>query len=339
MSKFENKNNQTKPLRPRIEPPAVKENLHARNRHRGRYDFPALIESSPELAGFVTPNVYGDVSVDFANPLAVKALNRAILKHFYGIADWDVPEGYLCPPIPGRADYLHHVADLLAESNRGAIPRGPAVKALDIGVGANAVYPIIGHAEYGWSFVGSEIDLTALLSAQKIVDANPALGAALELRQQTNPGNVLTGLFKGGEEFDLTVCNPPFHASLAEAEAGSRRKWRNLGKTAQQEGDAPRLNFGGQAAELWCDGGEVGFVRRMVRESSRFKPYCLWFTSLISRESNIPLVEAMLDEAEVSQVHIIDMAQGQKKSRIVAWSFMDAEQHRAWASRRWSGAV
>lgn len=328
-----------KALRPRIEPAAVKESLHVRNRHRGRYDFPALIESSPELAAFVSPNVYGDVSVDFANPAAVKALNRAILKHFYGISDWDVPEGYLCPPIPGRADYLHHVADLLARSNGGTIPRGTAVRALDIGVGANAVYPIIGHAEYGWHFVGSDIDPAALLSAQAIADANRGLGTALELRQQTVPANVLIGLFKAGEEFDVTVCNPPFHASLEEAEAGSRRKWRNLGKSAQQDGAAPRLNFGGQAAELWCEGGEVGFVRRMVRDSSRFPTLGLWFTALISREDHIPLVEQMLDDAGVRQMEVIDMAQGQKKSRIVAWSFMDAGQHADWAKRRWGGAT
>jgi 23S rRNA (adenine1618-N6)-methyltransferase len=320
--------------RARIEPAAIKENLHPRNRHRGRYDFPALIESLPELAAHARPNIYGDLSIDFADPLAVKALNCAILKHFYGISGWDIPPGYLCPPIPGRADYLHHLADLLAASNGGVVPRGPAVRGLDIGVGANAVYPIIGQAEYGWSFVGSEIDLAALFSAQAIADANPVLGAALELRHQVEPANVLTGLFRAGEAFDLVLCNPPFHASLAEAEAGSRRKWRNLGKAAPSEGEAPRLNFGGQPTELWCLGGEVGFVRRMVRESARFKPYCLWFSALVSREDNVPLIEAMLDEAGVSQMQVIDLAQGQKKSRIVAWSFLDPAQHADWAARR-----
>ena len=41
-------------------------------------------------------------------------LNRAILMHHYGVKSWDIPAGYLCPPIPGRADYIHSVADLLA---------------------------------------------------------------------------------------------------------------------------------------------------------------------------------------------------------------------------------
>nr|WP_262488376.1 RlmF-related methyltransferase [Iodobacter fluviatilis] len=35
--------------------PAIKNNLHPRNPHRGRYDFPALIISCPDLAPFVAP--------------------------------------------------------------------------------------------------------------------------------------------------------------------------------------------------------------------------------------------------------------------------------------------
>jgi 23S rRNA (adenine1618-N6)-methyltransferase len=40
------------------------------------------------------------------------------------------------------------------------------VRVLDIGVGANCVYPLIGHAEYGWRFLGVDIDEAALANAQ-----------------------------------------------------------------------------------------------------------------------------------------------------------------------------
>ena len=333
------KPHQTKPpaeARALRDHPALKPGLHVRNRHRNRYDFPALIGSSPELAAFVAPNAWGDASIDFVDPAAVKALNRAILKHFYGIAEWDVPAGYLCPPIPGRADYLHHVADLLAQSNRGVIPGGDEVWVLDIGVGANCVYPIIGHAEYGWRFLGTDIDREALAAAQAIADANPDLGEALLLRHQPNAGNVLRGVVLADEEFDLTICNPPFHASLDEAQEGSRRKWRNLGKGGDAE--TPSLNFGGQGAELWCEGGEVGFLRRLIKESAQLNTGCLWFTALVSKEGNLPLVMAALSQAGVRQQRVIDMAQGQKKSRLVAWSFLDPDAHAEWAARRWGAA-
>ncbi|MET1078906.1 MAG: RlmF-related methyltransferase, partial [Pseudomonas sp.] len=161
-------------------PPQVEKNpLHPRNRHQGRYDFPALITGSPELAAFVILNPYGKQSIDFADPAAVRLFNRALLKQFYGIAHWDIPAGYLCPPIPGRADYLHYLADLLAAGNGGQIPRGARVRALDIGVGANCIYPLIGHCDYGWQFVGSDIDATALASASTIVGANAKLAGAI----------------------------------------------------------------------------------------------------------------------------------------------------------------
>lgn len=63
-------------------PPASstdKGQLHPRNRHQGRYDFPALIKASPELAAFVIINPYGNQSIDFANPAAVKVFNLSLI--------------------------------------------------------------------------------------------------------------------------------------------------------------------------------------------------------------------------------------------------------------------
>ncbi|MDB5235896.1 MAG: rRNA methyltransferase, partial [Hymenobacter sp.] len=58
-------------------PAADKDGLHPRNRHRARYDFPQLVQASPELRAFMQVNKFGDESIDFANPAAVKTLNRA----------------------------------------------------------------------------------------------------------------------------------------------------------------------------------------------------------------------------------------------------------------------
>ena len=101
--------------------PREKASLHPRNRHQGRYDFPQLIKSTPELGQFVILNPYGKESIDFADPAAVRVFNRALLKAFYGIAHWDIPADFLCPPVPGRADYVHFLADLLASHNQGCL--------------------------------------------------------------------------------------------------------------------------------------------------------------------------------------------------------------------------
>ncbi|HET8715858.1 MAG TPA: 23S rRNA (adenine(1618)-N(6))-methyltransferase RlmF [Holophagaceae bacterium] len=290
--------------------------LHPRNRHRDGYDLQALAVGCPELGPFLRRSPRGGLTVDFADPAAVLALNRALLQVDYGIRGWDLPPGYLCPPIPGRADYLHHVADLLAEG-RGGIPRGASVRVLDLGTGANLVYPLLGQQDYGWSFVGTDIDPQALEAARRILAANPDAAAAIELRQQKDPGRILEGVLKAGERFDLSICNPPFFASAAEARAASRDKWRKLGRGEQ----GARRNFGGQRTELWCEGGELGFIRRLAAESARHPEACGWFTVLVSKSANLPGARHALRQAGAAEVRTVEMAQGQKHSRFLAWRF------------------
>ena len=313
---------------PAPRPPAAKGELHPRNRHQGRYDFPALIKGCPELAAFVILNPYGKQSIDFADPAAVRVFNRALLRQFYGIAHWDIPPGYLCPPVPGRADYIHALADLLAGDRAGHIPRGAALRVLDIGSGANCIYPLIGHREYGWQFLGSDIDVTALAAARAIVRAN-GLDRAIELRQQADARHIFHGLLQGGERFALSLCNPPFHASAAEASAGSRRKWQNLGKLDPSR-TLPALNFGGQSNELWCPGGEIAFIRRMISESREVAGQVLWFSCLVSKGGNLPLIEQALRQCGAVATRTVAMSQGQKQSRFVAWSFHDDAARAAW---------
>jgi 23S rRNA (adenine1618-N6)-methyltransferase len=302
--------------------------LHPRNRHQGRYDFDALIRETPELGAFVILNPYGNRSIDFASPQAVRTLNRALLRQLYGIRHWDIPEGYLCPPIPGRADYIHGLADLLAGDNGSALPKNPAITALDIGVGANCIYPLLGNMDYGWRFVGTDVDDVAIAAARTIVQSN-GLDGAIKLRKQSHTDSVLNGIIAPGERFELVLSNPPFHSNPDEARTGSQRKWKNLGK--QDPGrKLPTLNFGGQSNELWRPGGELQFLRRMIKESTAFATQVLWFTSLVSKGGNIAPLQEALKRANAVQVRIVEMAQGQKRSRFLAWSFLDDAQRQQW---------
>ena len=316
--------------------PQQKSELHARNLHRSRYDFPQLIKSCPELAPFVSPNKYNDLSVDFSDPHAVKMLNKALLKHFYGIQYWDIPQDYLCPPIPGRADYIHYLADLLSASNEGQIPTGHNVQVLDIGVGANCIYPIIGHRSYGWKFVGSDIHSASVKSAQFIVEANPNLRKGIQIRLQKAASNIFKGVIKSSDRFDLTMCNPPFHASQDEANATATQKLRKLGK--QVDRTKVVLNFGGQKNDHRSDGDEERFVCQMVQESIQFAEQCLWFSTLVSKKTTLPVLLNALAKSGVVDVKTIKMTQGQKESRFVAWTFLDSRQQQAWKNARWTSA-
>ncbi|MGL1884907.1 MAG: 23S rRNA (adenine(1618)-N(6))-methyltransferase RlmF [Reichenbachiella sp.] len=306
--------------------------LHPRNKHQGRYDLKALIDVDPELKPYVRPNLYGDESIDFADPKAVKELNKALLKLQYGIDYWEVPEKYLCPPIPGRADYIHHFADWLCSNNFGKIPKGDKFTCLDIGVGASAIYPIIGRSEYEWSFIGSDIDEVSLESAQKIVDQNDNLKGKVELRLQKEKSDILYGVITMEEKIDFSVCNPPFHSSAYEAQKGSQRKVKNL-----SEGKAKTviLNFGGQPNELWCDGGESKFIKEYIRQSKNFAESVFWFSTLVSKQSHIRVIEETLNKAGVTKMSIIPMGQGNKASRIITWTFLTKEQQKLWKASRW----
>tara|TARA_R110000765_G_scaffold42589_3_gene89847 strand:- start:528 stop:1454 length:927 start_codon:yes stop_codon:yes gene_type:complete len=297
---------------------ATKTMLHPRNQHREGYDFERLVADTPELEASTISNPVGQTTIDFQDVGAVRMLNRALLKTYYNIDFWDIPANYLCPPIPGRADYIHYLADLLASSNDQEIPRGPNIKALDIGTGASLVYPLIGQSEFGWHFTGVDIDPAAIKSAQQICQFNKL---SVNIRQQDIRENIFRGVIGPHEVFHLTLCNPPFHASIEKASKGTQRKWSNLGK-----GHSKKLNFGGQNAELWCPGGEIKFIASMVEQSMEFAKQCLWFSSLVSKKDNLQPLYRILKKAKVADYKVVEMAQGQKTSRFIAWTYIKKDQ-------------
>ena len=44
-----------------------------------------------------------------------------------------LPTNALMVGVPGRADYVHHIADILSKDNEGIIPSGQHVIGMDIG--------------------------------------------------------------------------------------------------------------------------------------------------------------------------------------------------------------
>ncbi|WP_125781483.1 23S rRNA (adenine(1618)-N(6))-methyltransferase RlmF [Pseudoalteromonas rubra] len=288
--------------------------MHPRNKHLQGYDFAQLCQANPALKQHLYKNPHGHDTIDFGDRNAVVALNQALLASHYGVQFWQLPEPFLCPPVPGRADYIHALADLLAEDNQGEIPTGKQIRCLDIGTGANLIYPLIGQAEYGWQFTGSDINPMAVSVAQTLAKAN---GLGIKIRQQKDQHAIFNGIIGAKDSYHLTMCNPPFHESEEAAQAGTARKWRNLGKSQRPE----KLNFGGHAPELWCPGGELAFIKSMIDESQDFAEQVGWFTSLVSKKDNLPALQQALQKIKARDIKVIDMQQGQKTSRFIAWRF------------------
>lgn len=305
---------------------AEKSSLHARNLHRDPYNFDQLISCVPELKHYVFVNSYQTATINFSIPEAVKLLNKALLLYFYNIKNWDIPKTNLCPPIPGRADYIHYIADLLAEHRQG-IPEGNSVSGLDIGTGANLVYPLLAHRSYGWKMLGTDINRDSLENAQQILDHNPDLWSEIQLKQQPDSHYIFKNIIDSGERFSFSMCNPPFHDSEESALKGNLRKTKHINKSKVKK---PLLNFGGQQSELWCEGGELAFISKMIEESTQYSSQVLWFTCLVSKKDNLYKLTTLLKKVKALQIKTIDMAQGQKISRILAWTFIPEKNRKDW---------
>ncbi|MBT7611237.1 MAG: 23S rRNA (adenine(1618)-N(6))-methyltransferase RlmF [Bacteriovoracaceae bacterium] len=320
----------------------VKSGLHTRNHHKERYDFTQLVAASPALSSFVKKNRYKDLSIDFSNPEAVLELNKSLLAYFYKVENWKIPSGYLCPPIPGRADTIHYLADLLSRSNGGKIPEGRHLRGLDIGVGANCIYPILGTRLYGWEFLGIDIDRNSIKAAKALVKSNPLLRGRIKLQFQKNPRNIFNETLPAKELFDFTICNPPFHSSAKDAAKGTEEKVKSLEKSKAPldqkrltDADKKVTNFGGKNSELWCPGGEAAFIKRMIKQSVGVGKNIFWFTTLVSKKENLPRIYEKLKEVNALDVQTIEMSQGNKRSRLVAWTFLTKKQQQMWCTTHW----
>ena len=279
--------------------------LHPKNIFKNGYNFDELSVQNPELKQFVAKNKFGTVTIDFSNPEAVRELNKALICSLDKISNWNFPKENLCPPIPGRLDYIHYLADLLSFKEE--------VKILDIGTGATCIYPLLGVSIYDWSFVATDIDLDSLDTAQDIIDDNK-LTEKIELRQQFKEENILKGIIVDGDSFAAVMCNPPFYKSAEEAQGANGRKSKNLGNNAVR-------SFAGNNNELWYIGGEKAFLHNYLYESSLFKTTSKWFTSLVSKKENVKSLEKSSKKLGAAEFKVIPMHQGNKVTRIVAWRF------------------
>jgi 23S rRNA (adenine1618-N6)-methyltransferase len=296
--------------------------MHLDNPHRNPYNFEALIQTNQELEAFVFTNEHEIQTIDFANPKGVFQLNKALLLQHYKLDHYELPIGHLCPAVPGRADYLCHVKTLLDE--RITVSSETAsYKVLDIGVGANCIYPIIGAQLFNWKMVGVDINSDAVASAKEIVAATKGLENNIDIRHQIDNANIFTGIIKKDEYFNVTVCNPPFHTSEIEASKGTMRKLANISKDKDYAFRQQLVqNFGGKANELWCNGGEALFIKRMIKQSLKYKKQVGVFTTLVSNKAHLNKLYKQLDKAKANHKTVV-MHIGNKNSRMLAWSFDD----------------
>ena len=288
--------------------------------HTNNYNFEVLIDNYPKLQPFVLKNKYGNLTINFSEAKAVRALNTAILKANYGINYWNFDDNNLTPPIPSRVAYINLLKDLLLSSNLVG-----NVKVLDIGTGANCIYPLLGQSIYNWQFVGTDVNKNSIKQAEKIIAENK-LEDEVSIRFQSNPNQIFQGILTKTDTFTLTMCNPPFYKDETEANSATLKKLKGL----NQDTNSINRNFSGISNELWYKGGEKAFLHNYLYESSLFKNKCFWYTTLVANKDNIKSMYASLDKLGAKIIKTLPINIGQKKSRVVAWTFLNEDQQKQW---------
>lgn len=306
--------------------------MHEKNVHREGYDYDKLVALLPELGDKLIKNPKGRVTIDFSDSESVYLLNKSLLMGHYGITYWEIPEGYLCPSVPGRADYIHHLYDILSLDSK-VKPQGRKLVCMDIGTGANCIYPIIGNKSYRWSYIGTEVDKEALASAKKIVKSNPHLSKAISIRHQARPNQILKGIWNADEYIDVIMCNPPFYRDEAEANKATERKNKNLKLNTSGE---TKRNFSGRHHELLFPGGEQAFIKTMIKESKNVGKQCHTFTCLVSNKKHLPKIQESINKQGVTAQQVTNLSIGNKTSSILSWTYLTPKQRKIWSQSRWS---
>lgn len=275
--------------------------MHPKNLFRQGYNFEVLAEEYNELKPFLIINKHGSVSLNFALPAGILTLNKVLLKKYFSLNYWTIPQQNLCPTVPGRADYLYYLKDIIGDGKKSI---------LDIGTGASAIYPILGYKLFNWNFVGTDIDPITIKNAQEILKRNKFSNEQIKLRFQENEMAFFKNIMKANDQFDASICNPPFFENEEQALRWNQKKWKN--KTPESIGTKN---------ELICNGGEKTFITNMIKESSQFRKLIKLFTCLVSKKSTIPFIEKACAENNITSLEFIEMKTGRKVSRIAVWRF------------------
>ncbi|EMD37225.1 hypothetical protein CERSUDRAFT_95480 [Gelatoporia subvermispora B] len=229
--------------------------------------------------------------------------------------------------VPNRLNYILWLEDVV-KTVRLAEPDAfrNGVQGLDIGTGASAIYPLLGcRTDPTWTFTATDIDSKSFQFARSNIATN-GLDDRIRVVQSDPTGAILAPLMENnlelqvseeiGDEavrYDFTMCNPPFYSSRED-----------IAQSAETKEYGPNAQIcTGAEVEMITAGGEMTFVCQMVRESSKSRCRCRWYTSMLGKMSTLMEVVALLRELNIDNYACTELVQGQTRRWVVAWSFGD----------------
>ncbi|KAF2122205.1 hypothetical protein BDV96DRAFT_140297 [Lophiotrema nucula] len=255
--------------------------------------------------------------VDFQDPATQKALLSAQLQVDFGLKI-DLPDDRLCPPVPNRFNYVAWIQGLVDSTSTDYQDRYDSdrkVTGLDIGTGTSAIYTLLAlQCRPNWIMCATDIDKKSFDSAAHNLAINGLL-TRTKLLQTTKDNDLIPLQYLGVDRLDFTVCNPPFFVDAKEM--------RNS-LTGEGKNKIPSAACTGTETEMVCEGGEVGFVTRIVNESLRLKDKVTWYSSMLGKLDSAKAIIELLKKHEINNWAVGVLEPGDVTKRwVVAWSFGD----------------
>ncbi|KAH9512923.1 Methyltransferase-like protein 16 [Bulinus truncatus] len=280
--------------------------MTAKNRYKNnKPSFLALAVKYPEFRAYTTQDESGKVFLDFKNADALRALTKCLLKEDFGLT-LDLPPDRLVPTLPLRLNYIHWLEDIVGrEENKWGI---------DIGTGASCIYPILAASMNKWHFLATEADPENFFYATKNVTSN-GLQGFITVKQVTSEDILVAPLqsFTQSSQFDFCMCNPPFFADHMEAQAITNTRSVQRPEAASVSTASPQ--------ECIAHGGEVGFIRHMIEESTVLRDKIRVYTSMVGKKSSLSQLKEDMRHHKVAKYSTTEFCQGKTMRWGIAWTF------------------
>ncbi|CAL1294725.1 unnamed protein product [Larinioides sclopetarius] len=277
--------------------------MHERNIYKDRPDFAKIAIDYPEFRKYAIPNRKGKLHVNFNDPNALRMVTRVLLKKDFEL-DVEIPDGYLIPTVPQRLNYILWIEDLLT-----ILPKNSEnVSGIDIGTGPCAILSLLGSKKNGWHFVSTETADEAVQWAKKNIENNN-LESHIKVAK-VNKGKVLHDVMvENVENFDFCVCNPPFFENKDDIRKKRPRIREKLELFAKKD-------------EIFSDGGEVSFVKQLLKDSLILKDRIRLYSSMFGKKKSFIEMLKELQCIEGISYTKTEFCQGNTIRWGIAWTFI-----------------
>ena len=269
-------------------------------------NFEELSNQFHEFKQYVYKTKSGNYSINWNDAKAVLTLNKCLLKKDFNVDYYDVPSNFLIPTIPSRLNYLLFLKKLLMIFD---LENTEQITVIDIGTGANIIYPLLGCSKYHWNFIASDTNTEAIENAKKIIKNNN-LENQIIIKHQNDPMKIFEGIIDANEynerDFVFSMCNPPFYDSETELKFENNKKDNEF-------------NF----SEVYYKGGEFQFIMNIIQESEIFKKNIFIFTSLMGKKTTFKKIKRIFTQntEKFPFFKHETLIQGNNVRWVVAWSY------------------